>query len=317
MNDYYQRNNYNYNNNYNFERNISPVYNRPFFDRNERRQNFVNYQNMNYYTNIFNDIKIIEGALNREKNTNVVLKYHLKEQIKMNIKFENELNIERYRNIDLINYLDDQFTQIKQLNIELESNIQYHNLEDIYNELLYKNNYLQKEFEEEIYFNQEIQTIDDYEERNKFNDKGYNNYYNNGRYNTSENEYNRYNYLEEVLNEEKNKNQNLNWEIYKKENKMVYLQKLIQKEKYLYYELSINLPNELRKLKENLENEKDQKLRRERENKKVKDLKLENNEYKKKYEQEQREKQILIQKNNEMKKKNRMLNQIVKNIYIK
>ena len=45
MNDYYQRNNYNYNNNYNFERKISPVYNRPFFDRNERRQNFVNYQN--------------------------------------------------------------------------------------------------------------------------------------------------------------------------------------------------------------------------------------------------------------------------------
>ena len=180
--------------NCNFEGNISTVYNKPFFigrgrNRNERMQNFGSYQFRNDYSNEFVSTKDIE------------------EQLKMQI--EEEENMEknwkfiRNKNNNLVIDLKILFKTNKQLEKLLEDNIENDNQEDIYQEVLYKNNYLQKRFEKEITMIKEIQIIYNYEEEKKAFDNNYNNYFNNGGYNTVENEYyqKRNQFLEKKLNE--------------------------------------------------------------------------------------------------------------------
>ena len=180
--------------NCNFEGNISTVYNKPFFigrgrNRNERMQNFGSYQFRNDYSNEFVSTKDIE------------------EQLKMQI--EEEENMEknwkfmRNKNNNLVIDLKILFKTNKQLEKLLEDNIENDIQEEIYQEVLYKNNYLQKRFEKEITMIKEIQIIYNYEEEKKAFDNNYNNYFNNGGYNTVENEYyqKRNQFLEKKLNE--------------------------------------------------------------------------------------------------------------------
>ena len=160
----------------------------------------------NDYSNIFMNTKNIEGQL-KIKN----LKFKLKSQIEKEKILKNEWNLERNKNNNLVKDLEIQFIINKQLEKGLENNIKYDILEDKYQEVLYKNNYLQKRFEEEINMNKEMQIIDNYEEEKKFTNNNYNNYYNNGRYNSSEAEYQnkRNQFLEKKLNEKYLKINNL------------------------------------------------------------------------------------------------------------
>ena len=223
-----------------------------------------NYQYRNDYSNIFMNTKNIEGQLKIEN-----LEFKLKSQIEKEKFLTNEWNLERNKNNNLVKDLEIQFIINKQLEKGFEDYIKYDILEDKYQEVLYKNNYLQKRFEEEINMNKEMQIIDYYEEEKKVTNNNYNNYYNNGRYNSLEAEYQnkRNQFLEKKLNEKYLKINNL--------------QGLIKEEKYLYYELGQNLENQKVKNK---------KLRSE-----IEYEKLKSNEFLKKYEEEKIKNQELTQ----------------------
>ena len=257
--------------NSNFEGNISTIYNRPFFigrdrNRNERMQNFGNYQFRNDYSNEFMNTKDIE------------------EQLKMQI--EEEENMEknwkfiRNKNNNIVIDLKILFKTNKQLEKVLEDNIENDIQEDMYQEVFYKNNYLQKRFEEEITMIKEMQIIYNYEEEKKAYDNNYNNYFNNGGYNTVENEYyqKRNQFLEKKLNEKYLKMKNLQ----------------------RFLEVESNLSNEIR---QNLEY---QKSKNQRLIDEIEYIKLENIEIEKKYEEEKRRNQALTQKLKEKNDKKRM-----------
>ena len=274
--------------NYNFEGNVSPVYNRPSFigrNKNERMINFANYQNKKYYSNIFMNIGNIEGQLKIEN-----LEFKLKSKIKEEKILEKNWNLERKKNNDLMKDLEIQLIINKQLEKGLEGNIKYDIQDDKYQELLSKNNYLQKKFEEEINMNKEMEIIDNNEEEKKVTNNNYNNYYNNERYNSLEAEY-----------KNKNKsNQFLEKELNEKYLKINNLQGLIKEEKYLYLELRQNLDNQ---------KVKNQKLRSERSYEKFKfnEEKIKNQSLTQELEKERNEKKI-------MDNINKISNEIIKDL---
>ena len=219
-----------YSNNNNNIFQLSPVYDRPFYigpDRNERMHNFGNYLFRNDNSNIFMNTKIIE-----EQSKMNDLENKLKKQNEEENNLVDKWNLKRNKNNNLVKDIEIQFIKNKQLEEALEDIINYDIQEYMFQDILSKNNYLQKRFEEEINMNKEMEIIDNYEEENKFTDSNYNNYYNNERYNTLKTEYyrKRNQFLEKKLNEKYLKINNLKG--------------LIKKEEYLNYELRQNLDNQ-------------------------------------------------------------------------
>ena len=290
----YQRYNYNI-------RNLNPGYvqpppiigNKPIFK---------DYEYINAVNIIKAKIKLIKAEIERGKNSNTYLKFMLKEHLEEKKKLEEELNLRRNKNNDLVNDLEAELNKNKQLERVLEENIknvQGQTLENEYQEIYNKIKYLQKKYVEVIYRNREMSINHINGEEKEANDNSITNYYNNSLFNTLEIERNKLNYLEEVLKRENEISQLIGKKVNEKDLNVNNLHELIEEEKKLY--------NELRRILMDIK-EKNKNLRS-----KIKSQISEKEKLNKKYEEVERKNQILIKEKEELTNKNQNYFSIIQN----
>jgi len=263
---------------------------------------FKDYEYINAVNIIRIKIKLIEAEIERGKNSNTYLKFMLKKHLEEKKKLEEELNLRRDKNYDLVHDLEAELNKNKQLERVLEENIknvQGQTLENEYQEIYYKIKYLQKKYEEVIDNNREMSINDINGEEKEANYYSRNNYNNNGLYNTLEIELNKLNNLEEDLKGEEEISQFFKKKVNEKDLNMNNLHELIEEEKKLY--------NELRRILMDIK-EKNKNLRS-----KIKSQISEKEKLKKKCEEVERKNQILIQEKEELTNKNENYYSIIQN----